>query len=106
VGDQAAVIPSFTGDGMSIALHSAAVASEMYMAGESAQQYNHRLHAQLSRGMGLATFLSRSMVTKAGRSLALFGLSVFPNAMRWIAASTRIPKQAILAPPFVPKNRE
>jgi flavin-dependent dehydrogenase len=106
VGDQAAVIPSFTGDGMSIALHSAALASEMYMAGESAQQYSHRLHAQLSRGMGLATFLSRSMVTKAGRSLALFGLSVFPDAMRWIAASTRIPKQAILAPPFFPKNRE
>ena len=91
---------------MSIALHSAALAAEMYLAGDSAEQYNHRLHAQLSRGMGLATCLSRSMVTKAGRSLALFGLSVFPNAMRWIAASTRIPKQAIIAPPFFPKNRE
>jgi len=95
VGDQAAVIPSFTGDGMSIALHSAALATEMYLAGDSAEQYNHRLHAQLSRGMDIATCLSRSMVTKAGRSLALFGLSVFPNAMQWIAASTRIPKQAI-----------
>jgi flavin-dependent dehydrogenase len=100
VGDQAAVIPSFTGDGMSIALHSAALATEMYLAGKSADQYNHRLQAQLSRGMDLATCLSRSMVTKAGRSLALFGLSVFPNAMRWIAASTRIPKQTIVAFPF------
>jgi len=106
VGDQAAVIPSFTGDGMSIALHSAALASEMYLAGESAEQYNHRLHAQLSRGMGLATGLSRSMVTKAGRSLALFGLSLFPNAMRWIAASTRIPKQVIVAFPVSPRNTE
>jgi flavin-dependent dehydrogenase len=106
VGDQAAVIPSFTGDGMSIALHSAALASEMYLAGESAEQYNHRLHAQLSRGMGLATFFSQSMVTKAGRSLALFGLSLFPNAMRWIAASTRIPKQVIVAFPVSPRNTE
>jgi flavin-dependent dehydrogenase len=106
VGDQAAVIPSFTGDGMSIALHSAALATEMYLAGESADQYNHRLHAQLSRGMDLATCLSRSMVTKAGRSLALFGLSVFPNAMRWIAASTRIPKHIIVAPPFSSRNKE
>ena len=106
VGDQAAVIPSFTGDGMSIALHSAALATEMYLAGETAEQYNHRLHSQLSRGMGLATCLSRSMVTKVGRSLALFGLSVFPNAMRWIAASTRIPKQTIVALPFSSKNRE
>ena len=91
---------------MSIALHSAALATAMYLAGEGAEQYNHRLHAQLSRGMGLATCLSRSMVTKAGRSLALFGLSVFPNAMRWIAASTRIPREAMLAPPFFPKNGE
>jgi flavin-dependent dehydrogenase len=106
VGDQAAVIPSFTGDGMSIALHSAALATEMYLNGDSAEQYNHRLHAQLSRGMGLATCLSRSMVTKAGRNLVLFGLTAFPNAMRWIAASTRIPKEAMLAPPFFPKNGE
>ena len=80
---------------MSIALHSAALASETYLAGESAEQYNHRLHAQLSRGMSFATDLSRFIVTKAGRGLALFGLSLFPNAMRWIAASTRIPKQAM-----------
>jgi len=106
VGDQAAVIPSFTGDGMSIALHSAALASEMYLAGDSAEQYNHRLHAQLSRGMDIATCLSRSMVTKAGRNLALFGLSVFPNAMRWIAASTRIPKQVIVALPASRRNTE
>ena len=91
---------------MSIALHSAALATEMYLTGESAEQYNHRLHAQLNRGMDLATCLSRTMVTKAGCSLALFGLSVFPNAMRWIAASTRIPKQAMLAPPLFPKNGE
>src|ERR1035437_436825 len=106
VGDQAAVIPSFTGDGMSIALHSAALASEMYLAGESAEQYNHRLHAQLSLEMKLAIGLSRTVVTSAGRSLALFGLSLVPNAMRWIAASTRIPKQALLALPLSSKNRE
>jgi flavin-dependent dehydrogenase len=104
VGDQAAVIPSFTGDGMSIALHSASLATEMYLTGNSAEQYNHRLHAQLSRGMGLATCLSRSMVTKAGRILALFGFAAFPNAMQWIAASTRIPKHSIVAPLFFPRT--
>jgi flavin-dependent dehydrogenase len=102
VGDQAAVIPSFTGDGMSIALHSAALATEMYLAGESAGQYNRRLHAQLRRGMSLATLLSQTMVTGAGRNLATFGLSLFPSAMRWIAASTRVPDQARLAHPALP----
>jgi hypothetical protein len=84
---------------MSIALHSAALATEMYLSGESADQYDRRLHAQLGRGMRLATWLSRAVVTGAGRRLAPFGLSLFPNAMRWIAASTRIPKQALLANP-------
>jgi flavin-dependent dehydrogenase len=106
VGDQAAVIPSFTGDGMSIALHSAALATEMYLAGESAGQYYRRLHAQLSRGVSLATLLSRTMVTSAGRNLAPFGLSFFPGAMRWIAASTRVPEQARLAHPAPPPEQQ
>jgi flavin-dependent dehydrogenase len=99
VGDQAAVIPSFTGDGMSIALHSAALAAEMYLAGEDPQQYRRRLHDQLGPGMTLATLLSRALVTAAARNLATTCLSLFPNALRWIAASTRIPEQARLADP-------
>ncbi|MGA2889413.1 MAG: FAD-dependent oxidoreductase [Terracidiphilus sp.] len=98
VGDQAAVIPSFTGDGMSIALHSAALAARMYLAGESVDEYHRALGAQLSRGMSVATWVSRAMVTTAGRELTPFALSLFPNAMQWIAASTRIPGQAIVKP--------
>ena len=98
VGDQAAVIPSFTGDGMSIALHSAALASKMFLAGETPEQYNRRLHAQLRRGMNLATGLSRTMVTGAGRNLALCALSLFPNAIGWIASSTRIPAHSMIVP--------
>jgi flavin-dependent dehydrogenase len=99
VGDQAAVIPSFTGDGMSIALHSASLAAQMYLAGESAENYHCTLSAQLSRGMSLATLLSRSMVTGPGNNLMPLALSIFPKAMRWIASSTRIPKQALLTHP-------
>jgi flavin-dependent dehydrogenase len=45
VGDQAAVIPSFTGDGISIALHSAALAAQMFIEGSSAADYNRALRA-------------------------------------------------------------
>jgi flavin-dependent dehydrogenase len=99
VGDQAAVIPSFTGDGMSIALHSGALAAEMYLAGAGAEEYHQKLHTQLRRGMSLATLLSRGMVTGVGRTLAPLCLSLFPSAMSWIAASTRIPEQILLAKP-------
>jgi menaquinone-9 beta-reductase len=95
VGDQAAVIPSFTGDGMSIALHSATLAAQMFLAGESAEQYHQAMRAHLKRGMGLATFLSRAVVTGLGRTLAPVGLSIFPSAMNWIARSTRIPEKAL-----------
>jgi flavin-dependent dehydrogenase len=93
VGDQAAVIPSFTGDGMSIALHSANLAVQMYLTGASADRYHKTLYAHLSRSMRLATALSRAMVTGAGRTLAPIGLSIFPGAMKWIARSTRIPEE-------------
>ena len=107
IGDQAAVIPSFTGDGMSIALHSAALATAMYLAGESPDQYHRKLHAQLSPAMSLATGLSRAVVTRAGRSLAPIALSLFPHAMRWIAASTRIPSEALLPNPApAPERRK
>jgi flavin-dependent dehydrogenase len=95
IGDQAACIPSFTGDGMSIALHSASLAVQMALAGESADQYQRALHAQLRRGMGLATTLSRTIVSSVGRALAPLGLSLFPGSMQWIANATRIPNRAL-----------
>jgi flavin-dependent dehydrogenase len=96
VGDQAAVIPSFTGDGMSIALHSASLAAQMYLAGETTDQYYRTLQSHLGRSMSLATGLSRAVVMDVGRTLASCGLSLFPNALRWIANSTRIPEHALL----------
>jgi flavin-dependent dehydrogenase len=97
VGDQAAVIPSFTGDGISIALHSAALAAQMFLAGASVADYNRALRSQLTRSMTLAAFLSRAAVTGAGRTAALAALTLAPNAMRWVAASTRIPQSSLVA---------
>jgi flavin-dependent dehydrogenase len=97
LGDQAAVIPSFTGDGMSIALHSGALAAEMFLAGDPAAAYHAALHGQLRSPMRLATALSRAMVTFACRTAAVPAISLYPQAMRWIAARTRIPAKAVLA---------
>jgi flavin-dependent dehydrogenase len=99
VGDQAAVIPSFTGDGMSIALHSAALAADMYLAGESPLQFSRLLRSQLRPGMALATFLSRALVSGAGRNLAPLAMSLFPRAIPWIASRTRIPDRARVSNP-------
>lgn len=95
VGDQAAVIPSFTGDGMSIALHSAELASEMFLLGRTPDEYLGRLQDHLRTSMRIATLLSRAMVTSAGRRLAPSILEVAPQFLSWIAAQTRIPKRAL-----------
>jgi menaquinone-9 beta-reductase len=96
IGDQAAVIPSFTGDGMSIALHSGSLAAHRFLAGATADAYHHALATQLLHSMTLATWISRAMVSHSGRRLALLGTSLVPVALRWIAASTRVPAHALL----------
>ena len=99
LGDQAAVIPSFAGDGMSIALHSAALAAETYLAGGGPDLFTRRLRHQLRPAMSLATLLARALVSGAGRSLTPVALSLFPAVIGWIAASTRIPELARLSSP-------
>ena len=96
VGDQAAVIPSFTGDGISIALHSAALATQMFLGGNNPAAYQRTLRARLGGSMAIATWLSRLAVTRAGRNSAFVAFSLYPQAMRWIAASTRIPQSSLL----------
>ena len=99
IGDQAAVIPSFTGDGMSIALHSGALAASMYLEGRTPDAYHAEIRKQLRHGMSLATTLSRAVVTPIGRSLAPGILSACPPLLRWIARATRIPAKALLGMP-------
>ena len=95
VGDQAAVIPSFTGDGMAIALHSGALAAEMCMAGKTPAEFAGVVKGQLRSGMTIATFLSQVMVSRAGRELAPALISFLPRPIDWIARTTRIPIQAL-----------
>lgn len=96
VGDQVAVVPSFTGDGMAIALHSAMLAAQMALAGSSAAEFHRRLRGHLGRGMRTATRLSRAMVSAPGRGLAAWGLQLLPEAMRAMANATRIPAGAMI----------
>lgn len=95
VGDQVAVIPSFTGDGMAIALHSGALAAEMLLAGRSPADYQQLLAAHLRPGMKIATALSRLMASPAAALIAPAATALLPMVLGWIARSTRIPARAL-----------
>jgi flavin-dependent dehydrogenase len=91
LGDQMAVIPSFTGDGMSIALHSGLVAAECHLAGMTAAAYHRRVAPGLRRQIRLAGLLSRAAGTKSGRTGALRLAALWPASVRLAARLTRVP---------------
>ena len=90
VGDQAAVIPSFTGDGMSLALVSGRRAAQAILRGDSSQQFQHDLHESLAPQIDFATRLSQIMLTGAGRFAAERLLRFWPGAIGHIASRTRL----------------
>jgi flavin-dependent dehydrogenase len=93
LGDQAAVIPSFSGDGMSIALHSAEVATQIYLNGGSSVEFTARLRGELRASMAVATMTSRLMI--AAPVLAHL-LHAWPPLLRVLANHTRVPQTALV----------
>ena len=93
VGDQAAVIPSFCGDGVAIALHSAFRA---HAALDRPDGFQDALAADLARPVGRATVASRLAVT-AGGAASLGALAALaPSLLAAGARATRVPSRALL----------
>ncbi|GGF39312.1 FAD-dependent oxidoreductase [Aliidongia dinghuensis] len=97
IGDQAAVIPSFSGDGLSMALHSARLAADHLLAGRSAAAFQTQLAAELGAQVGRATMLSRLLVDPRAQGGLLLAAHLVPGLMRLVARATRVPAPALLA---------
>ncbi len=98
IGDQAAVIPSFTGDGISIALHTARVAAAAYLAGEPAEVFQPKLRSAMLPQMRLAEVADVGLNNALARAVLPFCLRVWPGAMRVTARLTRVTQPAAVAP--------
>jgi len=90
IGDQAAVIPSFTGDGISIALHTARCAAAAYLAAEPAPLFQAKLRSGLLTQMRLAEFAADGLNNAFARAVLPFCLKVWPGVMRVTAKLTRV----------------
>jgi flavin-dependent dehydrogenase len=94
LGDQAGVIPSFTGDGMAIALHSAARAVSCHLNGESATAYHKRLATDISGQIGHAIQLY-ALAQNPWLQPVFFGLArLWPQGLGLAALMTRVPERA------------
>ena len=98
IGDPAAVIPTFTGDGISVALHTARCAVAAYLAGEPAQHFQAKLRSSLLTQMRLAEFAADGMNNSLARAVLPFCLRVWPGVMRVTARLTRVAHHAAEAP--------
>ena len=101
IGDQAAVIPSFTGDGISIALHTARCAAAAYLAAEPAPVFQAKLRSALLGQMRLAEFAADGLNNSFARAILPFCLRVWPGVMRVTAKLTRVAQHTTVAPQAV-----
>jgi menaquinone-9 beta-reductase len=89
VGDQAAVIPSFTGDGMAMALRSGARAAAAILAGESPASFQLRLADTFAPALRLATALSRAGSVPALQGPIVAFSQLLPGLLGYLASRTR-----------------
>lgn len=91
LGDQAAVIPSLTGDGMAIALHSGQRAAQALLAGHSAPAYQRALAHSLAPQMRLAGWMHHGGLNATVQAVSVPIMRLFPALPRWAARRTRLP---------------
>lgn len=90
LGDQMGVIPSFCGDGVSIALHSAFAA----VAASDTASYHARARREIGRPIGRAGRLYGA--AQHMPALAVRAAQHWPGALRWVARLTRLSPHAIV----------
>jgi flavin-dependent dehydrogenase len=96
LGDQACVIPSFSGDGMALALHSSALAARHYLRGCSPRAYHAALAHDVSRPIRRAMWLYRLGRLPIGPAMLRHATHLWPALLRHVATLTRVPTEALL----------
>lgn len=96
LGDQCAVIPSFCGDGVAIALHTARLAAEAFLASGAAgsRTYHAAAQAGLARQIGTASLLQELVLRPRLQAAAVAASRLLPGLMRVAALRTRVAIEA------------
>jgi flavin-dependent dehydrogenase len=92
LGDQAAVIPSFCGEGMAIALRSASMAAATIAAGGTARDHHVRLRHEVAPRVRLAMAVQRLGQHAPSRFLLWHALRHAPSLATHVARLTRVPQ--------------
>ena len=99
LGDQAAVIPSLAGEGISIALASGVTAASHYLEGRGAQDYQSAFARMAHRPIGLASAAWHMAETGIGARAGIALARLAPSLVAGFADMARIEAPASLARP-------
>jgi flavin-dependent dehydrogenase len=96
LGDQIAVIPSFTGDGMGMASCSAVLAANMFLEGATSHEFHRRFSNIVRKQMRVSKPLNSMFFRHSvGQDALIWLASQFPSGVRAIARATRVPEEAM-----------
>jgi len=96
LGDQVGVIPSFTGEGLSIALHSGCLAASTFLAhGRASTLFHRRIRSDIHRSLRLASVLNRIVRHGAGQQAVFQLCQIWPTAMRHLTTLTRVQEESV-----------
>jgi flavin-dependent dehydrogenase len=90
VGDQLGVIPSFTGDGIAIALYSGGAAARAFLAGQRADIWQGQMIRCLQPQFRLAHGIARLLETPQMCGISIAAAKLVPSLVRFAAAATRL----------------
>ncbi len=93
LGDQAAVIPSFAGAGIGMALRSARLASVALLAQTPAQSFQMSFADQMRPVVRRSVMVSRLILNPYGNSILTGVLTVLPGLLRGLARSCALPRE-------------
>ncbi|WP_448586950.1 NAD(P)/FAD-dependent oxidoreductase [Thermaurantiacus sp.] len=97
VGDQATVIPSFTGDGMGLALHGARLAALTILARGTAEAYARRLARDTAGAVRRASLAQRLVGESPGRHARLLGFAARAPFLLTLGARLTRPRATAIA---------
>lgn len=89
LGDQAAVIPSFAGEGMALALDSARAAAEAYLKGQDAAGYQRRQARRVGGRVKAASLLSHALVHGWSQGVLSGAAGLNPRLLSMVAGAAR-----------------
>jgi flavin-dependent dehydrogenase len=103
LGDQVGVIPSFTGEGMSMALHSGCLAASTFLQhGRASSIFHRRMREDIRHQVRFASALNRAARHFLGQKTIFHVCSLWPAVMQQVAALTRMREFAVKRALVVP----